>query len=136
MLDAVPDGYGALRLAIMEGRIDPVFPNVTQVIRQGCLRAHLAAYRGCDSWALPGAAKLVLYKTGQKYVEQPAEVYIEHVRYGHKPSNCQELKTLIGYMDEWLSLQSQRQACVVDEAEFVMEFATEAATLVSDEEFV
>jgi hypothetical protein len=111
----VPDGYGALRLAIMEGRIDPLFPNVTHVMRQGCLRAHLAEHRQCDSWNLPGAARYVIWQTGEEKQVSPAEAAVGHVRYGDKPATCPALKTLLGYMDEWLAARQQ----VSGEEEFV-----------------
>ena len=106
ILDAVPNGYGALRLAIMEGRIDPVFPKITQVMRQGCLKAHLAASAGCDAQELPGAAKLVLRRAGEATIESAAETFIAKVRFGDKPANCPVLKTLTQYMEEW------REQCV------------------------
>lgn len=124
VLRAVPDGYGALRLAIMEGRIDPMYPNLSPVMKRGCLKAHLATHRGCDSWDLPGAARYTIWKTGKANPISPVETYIAHVRYMEKPARNPALKTLLGWMDEWLEHQQddeftgEPETVVLDNEEF------------------
>lgn len=111
ILDAVPDGCDALRLAITEGRISAVFPNVAKDTRQGCVKAHLAEHRQCLSSELPGAACC-----GTRWINgvnpiSPVECYIFGVRYGDKPETNYELRTLLVYMNEWLT---QREASEED----------------------
>lgn len=57
IMDAVPDGYDALLLAIIEGRIDGIWPKISSWGRRGSIKAQLAEYRKCDPEDLPGLAK-------------------------------------------------------------------------------
>lgn len=103
ILNAVPDGYQHLRLAILQGRIDPMYPNVSVSCKRGCLKAHLAEFKKCDSGELPGAARFYwrgIYE-GKPQDISPIEKHIASVRWLQTPTTCPILKEVLGWMDEW-----------------------------------
>ena len=123
ILDAVPGGYGSLRLAIMEGRIDPMYPNVSPTFRRGCIKAHLAAHLGVDSWNAPGVARYIIDWQGGQNPCSPVERYIASVRYTQKPATCPILKELVGMLDEWLERRNH-----VDDGEDVTDVPAPIST--------
>ncbi len=96
IMDAVPSGYDSVKAAIIEGRIDPVWPNVSIYgIPIGCFKAHLADHLKCKSVDLPGIARL---KLGSYSV---LEKYTSSVRTGDTPSTFPVMKDILDWLEEW-----------------------------------
>ena len=78
-LDQAPDFAPALRLAIIEGRIDPLWPNISIAMKRGCLKAHL----------------------NLKTIRSPIEVCTYTVNLGETPETSPILKNVLDWLDEW-----------------------------------
>ncbi len=91
IMNAVPDGYGAVRKAVIEGRISGLFPYVIEDC--GCIKAHLAHHRHVLPGQLPGCARL---STGSRI-----ERYIISVAREQTPENCPILRDVLGWLEEW-----------------------------------
>lgn len=96
VLDAVPDGFDTVRLAVVQGRIDGVFSQVVSGLGPcGCVKQHLANHRKIDVFALPSVAKLAYPK------RSALECALYSVVPGHNPENNRILKNLLAWLDEW-----------------------------------
>lgn len=108
IIDAVPGAYQHVRLAILQGRIAPIYPNVTLGMKLGCLKAHVADYLHCDSWDSPGAAKKKIRVVGSGETLSPVESYAYNRVFGFQtPQTCEALKNILAWLDEWHLRQTE-----------------------------
>lgn len=116
ILSAAPDAYWHVRKAILDGRIDGMYPNCTPYFKCGCIKAHVADFFQCCSWELPGAAAHII---GSYRTASPAERFIYDVRFDSRhlqtPTTSRQLGLLLLWVDEWKAEEDAITAKTLDE---------------------
>lgn len=100
VLDAIPDGFDAVRLAVVEGRIDGIQKRDIQSLGVcGCIKQHLAYHRKVDVRDLPSVAKLAYPNRSE------LECALYSVQPGNTPETNRILKCVLEWLNEWKSQQ-------------------------------
>lgn len=84
LLEANEDRYNALRRAIVEGRINGLWPSLSLFSKCGCIKAHLMV-------------------TPMQYPGTPIEQFVLNIRPGETPATSPALKTILSWLDEWVN---------------------------------
>lgn len=94
VLDAVPGKFDEVRLAVVEGRINGLDPRLSRSTKCGCIKAHIAGDDYfLDREKLPSVARV--------NTESAIEKYVYSVWPGKNPQNCEVLKNVLEWLDEW-----------------------------------
>lgn len=72
-----------LRQAVIEGRIDGIWPNISVATKRGCVKAHLGISPGVQ--------------------RSPIEAFVYNVRTGDNPTNSPALRSVLEWISEWES---------------------------------
>lgn len=99
LLDARPERVGALRAAIIEGRIDG---DEGWFGRCGCVMAHL--FGDDSSGYVPPIGRVALGTV--IYSMSEIEFFVSNVRPGQTPAISEPLRAALAIVDEWIAVRA------------------------------